>query len=71
MLNKDYERRLLRQHAGNLASSGPLEGRTFTAALPPSGGFPGSSSDLSPVMATPTKEVSGTLLQCLMCVNTV
>jgi hypothetical protein len=56
MLNKGYKRRLLQQQAGNLASSGSLEARPLTAALPPSAGFPGSGSDLSPVMATPTKK---------------
>jgi hypothetical protein len=61
MLDPAYEKRLLRQHNGNLTSSGSLKARRFTAALPPSGGFPGSGSDLSPVMAPPAKKVSGTL----------
>jgi hypothetical protein len=61
MLDSAYEKRLLRQHNGNLTSSGSLEARPFTAALPPSGGFPGSGSGLSPVMAPPAKKVSGTL----------
>jgi hypothetical protein len=56
MMNTAYERRLLRQHADNVG----LEARQFTAALTKSGGFPGSSSDLSPVMAPPAKKVSGT-----------
>jgi hypothetical protein len=37
-LNSAYELHLLRQHNGNLAASGLLEARPFTAALPPSGG---------------------------------
>lgn len=60
MMNSAYERRLLRKHTGNLGSSGSLEARPLTAALPPSGGFLESSSDVSPVMAPPAKKVSGT-----------
>ncbi|XP_023725516.1 fizzy-related protein homolog [Cryptotermes secundus] len=56
MMNSAYERRLLRKHTGNLGSSGSLEARLLTAALPPSGGFLESSSDVSPVMAPPTKK---------------
>jgi hypothetical protein len=62
MLSKEYEQCLLRQHVGNLTCRGSLEARQFTTELPPSGGVPGSSSDLSSVMATPAKKVSGTLL---------
>jgi hypothetical protein len=60
MLDPAYEKRLSRQHDGDLSSSGSLEARPFTAALPPSGGCPGSSGDLSPVMAPPAKKVSET-----------
>jgi hypothetical protein len=70
MFTPHYERCFLQQHVGNLAPSGSLEARPFPALLPLSGGFPGSSSVLSPVMATPAKKVSATLF-CLICVNTV
>jgi hypothetical protein len=60
MWDPSYERRLLRQLNGNSASSGSLEVRPLPAVLPLSGGFPGSRSDLSPVMAPPTKKVTGT-----------
>jgi hypothetical protein len=56
MFDPAYEKRLLRQHNGNLAASGSLEARPFTAALPPSGGF-----DLSRIMVPPAEKVSGTL----------
>jgi hypothetical protein len=61
MLSKEYEC-LLQQHSGNLTSRGSLEARPFTTELPPPGGLPVLSSDLSSIMATPAKRVSGSLL---------
>jgi hypothetical protein len=59
MFNQDYEKRLLRQHNGNIMSSGPsLEIRPFPTDLPVSGSFLVTSDVTPPVMVTPTKAVN-------------
>lgn len=56
MFNQDYEKRLLRQHNGNIISGGPsLEIRPFPTELPVSGSFLVTSDGTPPVMVTPTK----------------
>jgi hypothetical protein len=59
MFNQDYEKRLLRQHNSSMTSSSSSEGVPVPAALPLSGG---GSSNVSSVMATPARIVSGTLM---------
>jgi hypothetical protein len=61
MFNQDYEKRLLRQHNGNIMSGGPsLEIRPFPTELPFSGSFLVTSDVTPPVMVTPTKAVNTT-----------
>jgi len=68
MFNQDYEKRLLRQHNGNIMSGGPsLEIRPFPTELPFSNSFLVTSDGTSPVMVTPTKAVNITLLIPCLC----
>jgi hypothetical protein len=63
MINQDYEKRLLRQHNGNIMSGGPsLEIRQFPTELPVSGSFLVTNDVMPPVMVTPTKAVNITSL---------
>jgi hypothetical protein len=68
MFNQDYEKRLLRQHNGNIMSGGPsLETRPFPTELPVSGSFLVTSNVMPPVMVTPTKAVNITSLTPYLC----
>ena len=68
MFNQDYEKRLLRQHNGNIMSGGPsLEIRPFPTDLPVSGSFLVTSDVTPPVMVTPTKAVNITSLIPYLC----
>jgi hypothetical protein len=68
MFNQDYEKRLLRQHNGNIMSGGPsLEVRPFTTELPVPGSIPVSSNVTSPVMVTQVKAVNVTSLIPYLC----
>jgi hypothetical protein len=59
MFNQDYEKRLLRQHNGNIISGGPsLEMQPFPSELSVSGNCPVSSNVTPSVMVTPGKAVN-------------
>jgi hypothetical protein len=68
MFNQDYEKRLLRQHNGNIMSGGPsLEIRPYPTELQVSGSFLVTGDVTPPVMVTPTKAVNITSLTPYLC----
>lgn len=68
MFNQDYEKRLLRQHNGNIMSGGPsLEVRLFPTELPVPGSFAVSSNVTPSVMVTQAKAVNITSLIPYLC----
>jgi hypothetical protein len=68
MFNQDYEKRLLRQHNGNIMSGGPsLEIRPFPTESPISGSFLVTSDATSAVTVTSAKAVNITSLILDLC----